>query len=258
MRILTGAFPKIEGGCVVAMGTFDGVHLGHRAVISRAVEIAQKMSYPSCVWCFDIPPRVLFTGENVELITTHKEKSALISSLGVDIMVRIAPTKELLSMSPDEFLKALFDALSPAHIVTGFNFTFGAGARGNVDTLTAYAARRGVGTTTIGSVTAPDGKTVSSTLIRETIRRGEVSEIRAYLGRNFTVEPIYKDGRAYLPDRVVVPPKGKYEALVYFLGGKGNSSEIITVSDDGEVNVNPERLTAAKPEKIEFLRRMSD
>lgn len=256
MRILTGAFPKIDGGCVVAMGTFDGVHLGHRAVISRAVEIARKMSCPSCVWCFDVPPRVLFTGESAELLTPHKEKCALISSLGVDIMIGITPTKELLSMLPGEFLHALFDALSPAHIVTGFNFTFGAGASGNVDTLTAYAARYGVGTTTVGSVTAPDGKTVSSTLIRETIRRGEVSECRAYLGRNFTVEPTYKDGRAYLPDRVVMPPRGEYKALVYFFDGKSNSPEIITVSDDGEVR--SERLTTALPERIEFLRRISD
>ncbi len=169
-------FPKTEKVYSVALGTFDGVHIGHRAVINTAVSAAKENGGISAVWCFDMPPRTFFTDEPIEVILSPEEKRDKIEALGVDILVMPDLEKSLLSVPAEEFLDSLYHSLHPSHVVVGFNYTFGAAASGDVKLLQNYFEKRGVTVTVIEPVTTDRGVPVSSTMIRKRIEEGHSLE----------------------------------------------------------------------------------
>ena len=117
---------------VVALGCFDGVHLGHASVIRRAVEIAKKLSLPCIVFTFDEPPKSLFSSVPTPLITSPEKKTKLISELGADILVSVPFTMDIARLSPIEFAKKILEHnLNASHIVCGADYTFGSMAKGN-------------------------------------------------------------------------------------------------------------------------------
>lgn len=174
MIIYHEPFPKIsEKIASVALGTFDGVHIGHRAVIKEAVSHAREGGGAAAVWCFSAPPKQFFSAEPTQMICSTEEKINLIAALGVDTLIMPTLDEELFAMPPEEFLFELYRSLSPSRIVVGFNYRFGAGAAGTPEMLCEYFEPRGVAVTVVPAVITADGTPVSSTLIRSLIEQNK-------------------------------------------------------------------------------------
>ena len=187
MNIATKISYSSPSPSVVALGCFDGVHLGHVSVISRAVEIARELKIPCIVFTFDEPPKNLFSAEPVPLITSETKKAELIASLGVDTLVTFPFTKEIAALTPSEFAEQiLIKNLNAAHIVCGFNYTFGARAQGNTEFLADFCKERDIGLTAMPKLEICN-ECVSSSLIREHIARGEVENASNLLGRAYSL-----------------------------------------------------------------------
>lgn len=127
----------------VALGTFDGVHIGHQRIIAQAVELAAKNNSASVVFTFaNHPLEVISPGQSPPLIVTPEYKAELIAALGVDLLVTVPFTETLLRLAPEEFIRDLAEKLRPDYIVVGPNYTFGRGGAGTPETLKAAASDR--------------------------------------------------------------------------------------------------------------------
>lgn len=179
---LTKKFPSP----VVALGMFDGVHLGHASVIRRAVEVAQKISGTAIVFTFSNHPLSVLSPETAPLmIGSRSLRRDIFESLGVEVLIEIPFTKDLSRKSPEEFLELLRDKISPAYVVTGPNYTFGRLGKGNGRLLLREGETYGFKAEICPAVTV-DKKTVSSTKIRALIAEGDLNLANELLGRNFT------------------------------------------------------------------------
>ncbi len=182
MNIYREPFPEInEEVSAVALGTFDGVHVGHRAVISEAVRLARVEGGVAAVWCFSAPPRSFFDKSFASVLSSPEEKAAAIGSLGAGLLVMPDPEVSLFSVSAEEFLDLLATSLSPSHIVCGFNYRFGKGALGTPELMRRRLEPIGIKVTVIPAVLEADGTPVSSTLIRRRLKEGK--DISHLLGR---------------------------------------------------------------------------
>ena len=171
---------------VVALGMFDGVHVGHASVINRAKEIAAKLGGTLIVFTFSNHPLSIISPENAPLSIGSKSlRREIFSQLGVELLIEIPFTKELSKKSPEEFLELLREKISPACVVTGPNYTFGRFGKGNGRMLLREGKNYGFQTEICPAVTA-NKKTVSSTIIRSLIAEGNLQAANELLGRNFT------------------------------------------------------------------------
>ena len=192
MEIMTEGKLK---GCVAALGTFDGVHLGHRAVIRTAVQKARELGVPAAVYTFRVPPRTLLGDKRVGLLTPPREKAALIGALGADIYYEEPLTPEFLSLSPEAFIRSvLLERLGVCYVVAGYNYRFGKDGMGDPALLALCGERMGFGFCSVPAVTR-DGKEVSSTAIRMALERGDVEEAARLLGRHYAVTGCVERGR---------------------------------------------------------------
>ena len=131
-------------GCVVAVGTFDGVHIGHRDLLSRAVSLAQDMGVPCVVFTFQNHPLSVLAPDRVPpSLSAPGERRRVFASLGVDLAIEEPFTKELAALPAEGFLARLVEVLAPRAVVVGENFSFGAGGRGTPDFLAAQGEKRG-------------------------------------------------------------------------------------------------------------------
>jgi riboflavin kinase / FMN adenylyltransferase len=169
---------------VVAIGVFDGVHLGHRAIIARAVEAGHRLGVPSVVLTFEPhPAEVVRPGGAPLRLTSAQEKAALVEQLGVDDMLVLAFTEALSQLEPDEFVRrVLHDALHARVVVVGENFRYGRKAAGDVALLTELGAQHGFAVDAVSLVQA-EGRSVSSSEIRALIAAGQVEDAAVMLGR---------------------------------------------------------------------------
>lgn len=171
--------------CVMALGTFDGMHPGHLAVIDRAVSVARSMGLPACVYTFCEIPRSIFASP-VQMLMSPQEKERAMYARGVDKVFMAHFTKELAQMSPEDFAGMLKDECGAQCVVTGEDYTFGCRAQGNVNVLRTLGARLGFRVVVVEMVTVPacEGSApikISSTAIREALERGETDAARALL-----------------------------------------------------------------------------
>ena len=161
------------GPSVAVLGTFDGVHIGHQALINRAMELAKEMNAACVVCTFDRHPLSLLRPEKAPApLMRLEEKLEKLEKMGVDGVLLKAFTPEFAGISAMQYLEALSQDLQVKGIVAGFNYSFGAGGRGNADMIRAEASRLGYRAEIVEAVL--DGKdTVSSTLIRSLLANGE-------------------------------------------------------------------------------------
>jgi riboflavin kinase/FMN adenylyltransferase len=172
----------------VALGVFDGVHLGHRAILGTAVAHAREAKMPAIACTFDPHPmEVLQPGRAPLAITTLEERLALIEGCGLDAAVVLPFTRELAAMEPEAFVSDVLVArLGAREIVVGFNHRFGRAARGDVGMLRAIGARLGF-RTHVAEALMVEGVAVSSTEIRAALRRGDLEAAARLLGRAYTL-----------------------------------------------------------------------
>lgn len=170
---------------VMALGFFDGVHLGHRKVIKTAKAKAVHNGWKSAVMTFDPHPSVVLSQENrpVEYITPLKEKIDLISRLGIDYLFIVRFTSAFANLDPARFVQQYLIDLNVRHVVAGFDFTYGKYGKGTMDTL----PRHGMGmlkVTAVAKMEENDEK-ISSTSIRKMLREGETESVVSFLGRHY-------------------------------------------------------------------------
>jgi len=206
----------------LALGFFDGVHIGHRSVISCAVEFGRALNYKSAVVTFKVHPNSYFRGEHPQYITTPEDKYRCFEELGVDYVIEL-DFAQVCKMSPIQYLEeVLVKYFSPKAISTGFNHHFGVNRSGNVLFLSecqdrfhyAYLA------------TPPQsiyGDIISSTAIRNFIKSGVVDMAASMLGRKFSVSGTVIKGRELgrtigyptanivYPESIVKLPYGVYD-----------------------------------------------
>lgn len=168
------------GPCAVALGTFDGVHIGHRAVISAAV----GTGLPAAVVTSDLSAREYF-GRGGGRIADREDCEEQFRSLGVDAVVSL-PFGDIKDMSPEQYLTMLRVQLGAVHICCGYNYRFGKDAAGDVSTLRRYCEQYGIGCTVCDCVSSELGD-VSSTAIRGMLRDGDVAGAAVMLGRPYSI-----------------------------------------------------------------------
>ena len=191
MRTIAGsqALPLDQEPSVVTVGFFDGVHLGHRAVLARTVELAREREIRSVAITFDRHPREILTpGSEPRLLTTVERKASLIAALGIDTLVVLEFTDAFSQITAEDFVAdVLVHGMHATHAVMGTNFTFGYKAAGTIATLPEMGAPHGM---TAEGVDLVDlgGRTVSSTSVREALAAGDLEWPRSALGRRFVLD----------------------------------------------------------------------
>ncbi len=212
---------------VFALGTFDGVHLGHMELIREAISLARdKGEGPrSGVYTFDVHPlAVLDPSKAPPLLTSLDDRLKLIESAGIDVAVVQSFDAELADMSPESFVAdILWRKLRARHVVVGFNYTFGRYGNAGASELEEMCARYGIGTTVVPPVTC-EGITVASTAVRTALAEGDVVLASRLLGRPYFLRGIVERGRGVgksigvptanlrLPNGHAIPAHGVYAA----------------------------------------------
>ena len=179
----------------MALGNFDGVHLGHQAVLSAAVEAAKRLSGDAVAFTFEPhPAKVLAPGQAPPMITNRDRKLELIGEAGVEVCVVEPFTRELAELSPSAFVEQILVSILGAHHVTvGYDFSFGKARAGTVDLLRELGAERGFDVQVLEPVTV-DGVVASSTRIRSCVTEGDMAGARRLLGRDFDVDGVVVRG----------------------------------------------------------------
>jgi riboflavin kinase / FMN adenylyltransferase len=197
MERLDGGSPvpeRFRGG-IVALGNFDGFHLGHQAVVGRAVARARAEGRPALVATFDPHPATLFRPDLPPFrLTTMDQRCRLFADAGVDAAFVIAFNHDTAAISPRDFVEDyLGRRLGAAAAVTGHDFTFGRARGGTIADLAAMGAEIGMAAEAVQPV-ADAGGTVSSTRIRQALRGGYPSEAARMLTRPFAVQGVVQPG----------------------------------------------------------------
>jgi riboflavin kinase/FMN adenylyltransferase len=182
---------KIKGSAV-AIGNFDGFHLGHQKIIERLKQIARETNLISIILTFTPNPRIFFKREK-QLINTDAQKKEILENLEVDRVI-IINFAEVVDMSDERFLKDfLIDKYKMKHIVMGENFRFGKGREGDIGFLKQMADQWGFGLTMVKSVML-DHYRISSTYIREKLAAAQIEESNRMLGRTYFIDGLVVEG----------------------------------------------------------------
>lgn len=180
---LKSKYPKL----VVALGMFDGVHIGHQSIIRRAVELAANIGGTAMVFTFSNHPLSVLAPDKLPLqIGNNFLRQARLEASGVDVLMNIPFTKAFSQVSPEDFLLLLQAHFAPRYVVTGANYTFGERGRGTQRLLLRAGGEYGFEAEICPTV-LHDSKPVSSTRIREFIQAGDLASANTFLGYPLTV-----------------------------------------------------------------------
>jgi riboflavin kinase / FMN adenylyltransferase len=186
IRDLEAIDPRYRG-CVLSVGVFDGVHVGHQKVLGTAVERARDAGAQPVVFTFHPHPlEILRPAEAPPLIQTFGQKLELLRQIGIAAVVWPRDMEGVLALTPEEFFERIVaGSLAARAVVEGSDFRFGAGGKGDDAMLARLAAARGIAVESVEHITV-DGERVSSTRIRRLITEGRVAEAARCLGRPYS------------------------------------------------------------------------
>jgi riboflavin kinase/FMN adenylyltransferase len=198
MRIVHGwkGLAEADRGASIALGSFDGVHRGHQAVIALAAQAAQASGAPLGVISFEPHPRRIFQPDAppFRLMTTGQQARAL-EALGVDLFYILPFDDELEHLTDRQFAqRVLHEGLGIAHVSVGFDISFGYGRTGSPQTMRQYGAEFGFGVSVAEAVGEGPSK-FSSTQVRDALRDGHPEVAARVLGRPFAIEGMVEHGR---------------------------------------------------------------
>ena len=266
---------------VIALGFFDGVHLGHGALLRRAAEEAKKRGCESAVFTFDRPPKEVITGIPCPLINSPEDRAELVKRLyGIDEMIMVPFDDEMRTTPWDRFVTdILVGRYGAVHLVAGHDHHFGHRNQGSPELLKEKCAELGLGCDIIPAVTL-NGVTVSSTHIRKLLEEGDVETARAFLGHPHVLTQTVGHGRQLgrtigiptanlvAPPHVLLPKRGVYAAKITLpdgraFGGVTNVGVRPTVNNGQDVTVEPWILDFdgdlyGQAIRVEFFRRLRD
>lgn len=238
---------------VMALGFFDGIHVGHAALINMIKQRAKETGAEPAVLTFDVHPDNLVFHKTVPLINSAEDREHILKRyFGIDDVVVIHFSQRVMHMDWKEFIDELIDEMNLRWIVVGHDFCFGYKGLGTAAKLKDYCEERGIGCDIIPAV-CRDGVIVSSTLIRQLIESGDMEMANAYLGHPHTLTDVVRSGyhlgtqmgtptiNMGFPQGVIIPRHGVYAAKAYIDGQEYMSVTNVgirpTVSASGNVNV---------------------
>lgn len=218
---------------VMALGFFDGIHIGHAALMERAKERAESLGAECAVLTFDNHPDTFVKGEKVELINSAADRRYVLRRFfGIDKVYFIHFNRRTMCMHWRDFIENIIETYNAVHFVVGHDFNFGYKGEGTAEVLKAYCDEHGLGCDIINPVTL-DGDIVSSTLIRSLLLEGDMEKASVLLGHPHvltdTVRSGYRIGGSKLEaptinmvfdDGVLVPKRGVYATKVVLPDGE--------------------------------------
>ena len=228
---------------VVILGNFDGVHKGHQVILQKAVERAKNKGLKTIVYTFSEYPKNQQTK-----ITTCSEKAYFLDKNKIDYLC-LEQFEKVRNYSPEEFVeKVIVNDLNAAEVYCGFNFTFGKGKSGNIETLKKLLEERNLKLNVQKAVLDDDGKIISSTRIRNYIKEGNFEKVRELLGHNFIIlgEVIYGKqlGRVIgFPtanlkfENKIYPEFGVYGVKIHIQGDEKIYNGVMNIGRNPTVNV---------------------
>lgn len=226
--------PPYVKDTVITVGTFDGVHRGHRDVIERLVARAHVLKIPSVLVTFEPHPlEVVNPAAAPLLLTTHDEKQEVIAETGLDYLAVVPFTGELAGYSAEDFVERILRrCFRMRELLIGYDHGFGRQRAGNVDVLRTLGERDGFRVEVVEPVSTADGHSVSSTSIRRAVAGGDLDRAAASLGRLYSVSGRVIEGAQRgrtigfptvnlgpPPNRKLLPPEGVYAVRVQTPGG---------------------------------------
>ncbi len=268
-----------EEQAAVALGNFDGVHKGHQKLIRACVAYARAHGLKAAVFTFSNHPRNLLKDKPpVKSILYHDERAAILEALGVDYMVDIAFTEEIMTMPPETFVhQLLLKTMNMNAAYCGFNYRFGHFASGDPELLRKMGKEEGFSVHEMKPYMI-DGNVVSSTLIRTLVASGRVDECMRYMGRNYEIagEVVvgnrlgrrlgFPTSNLVIDTQMVTPPNGVYITYCDWNGVRypsvtnvGVKPTIGTYKKNVETHIfDFNKELYGKKIIVEFLRKMRD
>jgi len=219
----------VEGPTSLALGFFDGIHIGHRKILEKARDIGLEKGFKSGILTFKAHPlEVLKPGIHFPYLTTIDEREKIIESIGLDYFLILPFTTEIAGISPGSFIEEmLVKKLDVRAIVVGKDYHFGKNAAGNVAMLKEKLQPKGVEIHVIKDISI-DNHRIGSTNIRNAIKSGSISDANRGLGRWYSLEGLVQAGKGRgskmgiptanldFPHNKVLPPRGVYCVLVLY------------------------------------------
>lgn len=226
------AFPTGREPICATIGNFDGVHLGHQAILASVIGAAKRRSAPSLLISFDPHPlAVVAPSRGPKLLQTRRQKLETLEATGLDGMMMLPFDRELAALTGEEFFGTyLAERIRFAAVHVGSNFRFGRARGGDIGLLHTIGAELGFSVVAVPPVFV-DGETVSSSAVRSAVEAGDVAKARALLGRPFAVtgEVVHGEGRGraldfptanVAVDNEIVPRRGVYVTETMAFGSR--------------------------------------
>jgi len=174
----------IHGPAVIALGNFDGVHLGHQKLLKTGLEKAKSLQIDFAVFLFyPHPLKVLYPERKLNLLTSQKERLMIFEELGIQKVYLCPFTPEIAQTSPREFVENILLKIGAVHVVVGFNYSFGAQGKGNPKLLEKLSREYGFGLSIIQAQKIRN-KVISSSAIRKYLVEGEIALVQEMMGRS--------------------------------------------------------------------------
>lgn len=217
----------------IALGYFDGIHLGHQHLIKTMKKVAEEKKLKSAVFTFKSHPlSIISPKHSPRLLFSNHKKIKTLQSLGIDFMIYPDFSRKVMNEKPEDFVrKVLINELNAKHIVVGFNYKFGYKGQGTSNTLIEYGKKYGFAVTIIDPVKIDD-QVISSTLIRKLIQKGDMDLAEKYLGESYSIIGKVIHGKGLgkkisiptanikIENTMVVPKNGVYHTQVQYNGIK--------------------------------------
>ena len=253
MKIINEKEFHIDEPTVVAIGKFDGIHLGHVELIKHINNAKKELNCKSAIFTFDMSAAAFFAGKDIKEITTVSEKRVIFENLGIDYLIEFPLDNDTARIMPDDFIKDIMKGMmNMKYIVAGDDVSYGSKGAGDVALLKKMAGELDYRVEIIDKIKY-NFKDISSTYVRDEIEQGHMDMVTKLLGHPYSfagvVESGYKLGRKlgfptmnlYPDEAKILPPMGVYYSEVYFEGasypGLTNIGVRPTVSSEDHVSV---------------------
>ena len=217
-----------ERGTAVALGYFDGIHVGHRAVLQKTLDSAKEKNLIPVVMLFDIHPRKLVSGVVPPMLMSEQQKREALIKMGFRVVD--FDFRKGMNLSHEEFSeKILIHELNARFVSCGYDYRYGKGGKGNSATLRETLSEKGIEVCTLEPITL-NSEAVSSTKIRQLISEGEIRKANTMLGKEFSCHIVVEKGdgightigtptiNQYFPEDFIVPKYGVYASKVMIEG----------------------------------------
>ena len=229
MQVRT-SLPDNKESCVLALGNFDGVHLGHRRLLEQGLAQGVRLGVGLSVLIFEPHPlKVLFPERGIKLLSTTQERLRCLEMIGVHTVYLLPFTREMANTSPEQFVEKVLLPLGVVHVVVGFNYSFGAQGKGDAVLIKTLGHKHGFGVSVLQAQTL-GSQVISSSSIRKALLNGDVQLANTLLGHPFSLSGTVVHGEErgrllgyptanILPsDDYLIPKRGVYAVWSYLEG----------------------------------------